>query len=166
MLMCGGSGPECKAMFEVNSGVIFLNVRSRYAKAVCTMWRELFESIFTSEVMRTSIVPFGLVGGPLNLIIADQAMLSYVLRLFAIFGILDNKTVKTYVGADYTKFNYNGDFIKQLLRPDCGVNGTQIEERINLAKTQVTEVLARFKLVPLPLPIERRPAFAPVFIGM
>jgi len=163
MLMCGGGGPQSNRMCDINSGVIFLNVRSRYAKGVTIMWREIFESLFTEEVMRTSVVPFGLSGGPMNVIFADQAMLSYVLQVYGVFGMLEYRAVRTYVGDEYTKFNYDGDFIRQLLRPDCGVNGTQIDARIEAARVQVAQVIARFGMTPLPG--DNRLVVGPGFIG-
>lgn len=153
MLFCGGAGPDCPVMYEVNSGVIFMNVRNRYADAIVKMWKAVFVSIFTDDVCQRSVVPFGLVGGPSNAIIADQGMLTQILHIYYSFGVLDNIAVKTYRGADYTKFNYNGDFIKQLLRPHCGQYGTQIEERIVAAREQVTEVAVRFGLAPSSPPV-------------
>jgi hypothetical protein len=155
LLMAGGAGPDYGYTHDVNTGVIFVNVRNQYAKSIITIWRELCVSILNDEKQNRNVEPFKLGGGPNNLVIADQPMMIHTLIIYYHFGELKN-AVKTYLGAEYNKFNYNGDFIKQLLRPNYGTDGTKIEDRIETAKAHVKDVVERFGLLPLP------PALQPV----
>ena len=137
-IFCKGCLDE---LYDINAGVFFMNVNGAFSRPVISMWKSLFESVCSQRILYLAKHPWSLAAG--QLAIQDQTLLEYVFRLYNSFGVL-HAFLKTYMGSDTNKFNYDGNFIQQNIRPHQGRNGTDIENRIAVAKHHAMSILARF----------------------
>jgi hypothetical protein len=137
-IFCKGCADE---LYDINAGVFFMNVNGAFARPVISTWKSLFESICSQRILYLAKQPWSLAAG--QLLIQDQSLLEYVFRMYNNFGVL-SAFLKTYMGSDANKFNYDGTFIQQNIRPHQGRNGTDIDNRIAVAKHHAMSILARF----------------------
>jgi hypothetical protein len=134
-IFCRGSSDE---LYDINAGVFFMNVRHPGAAAIINIWKTYYETVITDQILYKASAPWSI--SCRSLCIQDQSLLEYVFRMYHTMGVLD-KYLHTYNGDRGNRFNYNGPFIRQLIRPHMGSKGPCIEERIIDARIQVDEVL-------------------------
>jgi len=128
-------------LYDINAGVFFMNVSGAFSKSVITMWRELFESICTTRILYLAKHPWSIHSN--SLLIQDQSLLEFVFRIYDTFGVLQG-FLKTYMGADANKFNYDGNFVRQSIRPHQGRNGPDIDNRVRLAHMEASRILDHY----------------------
>jgi len=138
-IFCKGSSD---ALYDINAGVFFMNVHNRFSSHVIRIWRDYYESILSEEILYKAVVPWSIHAN--GFYVQDQTILEHIFRMYQTLGTL-HMFLKTYNGVYQNRFNYNGDFIRQLIRPHMGANGPCIEERIVDAKVQVQTALSKLK---------------------
>ena len=154
-IFCTGGGPLPS---DINAGVFFMNAKSPFAAPVISLWKTYYESILTDDILFRAPVPWSICSK--TLCVQDQSMLEAIFKTYDEMGVLP-RILRTYQDGSGggNRFNYDGAFIKQLIRPHMGSRGPCIEERIAAAKRQVSSGAA------LPVqeaPVQEAPVQAPV----
>lgn len=120
MLFCTGSDTE--HLHDINDGVILVNLQHPALVHVTNMWRAMYESIMTPDILAKSSLPWSVSAG--KMILDDQCFMSMIINVYKAFHKA-NDLFRVYRGAEKNKFNYAG-FIKQILRA-TGDNETRLE---------------------------------------
>lgn len=136
LVVCRGASDDPAVNWDINNGVAFYNMRHAHTPQIIFLWSKLLESF---------IVGGGLEQEP-TAAYQDQDMLA---------GVLQHKfpsSAKVYRGDEHNKFNYDGPFIKQILRN----HGKDLAERTVYLKALAKGIRKRFGLAePLPIPIPK-----------
>ena len=114
----GGDNPE-HAWWDLNNGVTLFNLRHPLIHSVLRLWRSEIESMLAS--IEADQLEVGWDTLP-DVQLCDQAHLHRVLQQLG-----ERELCKIYTGDEYNVFNYDGPFIRQVLRTE----GTSLNERID-----------------------------------
>ena len=147
-IFCTGGGPLPS---DINAGVFFMNAKSPFAAPVISLWKTYYESILTDDILFRAPVPWSICSK--TLCVQDQSMLEAIFKTYDEMGVLP-RILRTYQDGNGggNRFNYDGAFIKQLIRPHMGSRGPCIEERIAAAKRQVASGAQEEPLAPQAAP--------------
>ena len=141
LLICGW-GQEPQSYSKINAGVFFLNVKHTNAKNIISAWISLFELIVDKNMLQKSEIPFGI--HIKNKIVDDQLLLSILIDILHSFDKIH--LIRRYYKYD-DPYYFNGDnFISQLLRPNCGMNGTCIDSRIIKMNDKCNEIKNKYNI--------------------
>jgi len=148
-IFCTGGGPLPS---DINAGVFFMNVKSPFAAPVISLWKTYYESILTDDILFRAPIPWSICSK--SMCVQDQSILEAIFKTYDEMGVLP-RILRTYQDSTGggNRFNYDGPFIKQLIRPHMGSRGPCIEERIVAAKNQVSVVLERLLNPGAPVPV-------------
>jgi hypothetical protein len=122
IVSCRGSSDDPNVTWNLNIGVSFFNLRHEHTPVIISMWRQLYESVSDDVLKGEQEGVFDDLCAHVN----DQDMLCLI--LFKQF----RDAAKVYRGEEHNAFNYEGPFIRQILR-----NG-----RKNTVAERVTELRA------------------------
>lgn len=123
---------------DINTGVFFINMRHPATPHILGLWKHLLMAAFPLEVARTCDKPWMTPGTRIT--IEDQVLLVLLFQVFKILGCLETY-VRTYDYSQSKRFNYDGPYIRQILRPNAGTTGIQIEVRIERAVREIEPIL-------------------------
>jgi hypothetical protein len=137
IVACRGATDDPSITWNINNGVMFMNLRHPHTKNIVHLWRTLFEKHTMEALAAEEEGVFDDQSKHIN----DQDMLCLILYHKY------RQAAKIYRGEEATKFNYSGSFIQQLLR----VTASSLEERIENMRQKVAEVEAKH-----PQPSQRR----------
>ena len=140
VVVCRGLSDDPAIVHDFNIGVAFYNLRHPDIIAIISTWKHMFESVPQNVLEREQDGCFHTNGGHVD----DQAMLQ------TIMAKLYPAMIKLYRGKEYDTFNYDGPFIKQLLRDQDTTVPKRTAKMIELVnncphQTSVDVIVARYK---------------------
>lgn len=140
LLICGYGDKNAHTC--INAGVFFYNLKHQHSKNLINMWKDLFEIMISDEQLLNSSIPWSITSS--RLILDDQLALSMLINMFANIGKI-NDVMYRYCGNESGRFN--GNFIKQALRPHMGRDGLHIDDRLTKLKDLSEDTKHRFKII-------------------
>lgn len=107
IVACRGSVDDPEVTWNLNIGVCFFNLRHPQIAQIINIWHNLYENVPDHVLQGEREGVFDDLCAHVN----DQDMLCLILYQEQYRGL-----AKVYRGSDHNKFNYSGNFIRQVLR--------------------------------------------------
>ncbi len=141
VIVCRGVSDEENTTYDFNIGVAFYNLKHPNIAHIVAIWKKMYESVPDHVLQSEQDGCFHINGRHVD----DQAMLQQIMHH------VHKTSLKIYRGHDFDAFNYDGPFIKQLMRaPDTTVAKRSaqmvhlIESTHNIKYVNVDIVVARY----------------------
>lgn len=106
LIACRGASDDPEIFWDINAGVLIYNLRNLHIKQIVQRWREDYEKFSIEYLSADGDSAFKNLGNR----VCDQGLLQDIIRS------LGPDVVKVYRGDEHDAFNYDGPFIKQILR--------------------------------------------------
>jgi len=125
-VFCAGTHREDPPDWNVNIGVFFANLQHERTREVAASWQAAFQRY--SDALLEDATPWD------GRMMRDQQTLHQILKQYTdAAGRID--FLKVYNGREHNKFNYHGDFVRQVLRAAY----PSMEERIRQVSPRTAE---------------------------
>jgi hypothetical protein len=110
VLCTGCNGPS---LADINAGVMFVNLKHPATRWILNMWRGFCELAMPNAVLQQAVQPWSIHAG--RLLIDDQSTLSLIIHLLMQVHVAP-ALFRVYRGDQSERFNYDGGFIRQVIR--------------------------------------------------
>lgn len=125
LIACRGASDDPEIFWDINAGVLIYNLRNLHTKQIISRWKAEYEKFSIENLSADGDAVFE--GGGNR--VCDQGLLSSIIRSMGP-GI-----VKVYRGDEHNAFNYDGPFIKQILRTSSNGIDSRLDKMRKVIET-------------------------------